>query len=263
MLLPHPCLAPHHPLPGTPSSHVWNPIPCLVSHPHHPAAIPSGPCCPHLGPNCPLAPDLAPDFPIWNSCPLPPSSYPATPSNCHLVLLLPAIPSLPCQLASCPTTPCHLALLPPSPPPHLTLLPPPPPIKYHHQMSPPPKKEIWVSEFSDVHFNLTLPGFNLTLHANIIFFTLHGKILQNSCEATPFLPIRYLYESPIKCLQKQMYCWNWGALVFSRFCTGMFLLIDSSRFKIVNKFISQGADSRCSWVSIHALDPDLKELFDF
>ena len=40
MLLPHLCLAPYHPLPGTPSSHIWNstcvwyPIPCLELEPH-------------------------------------------------------------------------------------------------------------------------------------------------------------------------------------------------------------------------------------
>ena len=58
MMLPYPCLAPHHPLSGTPSSHVWNPTciwytiicisytttyiwyttTCLV--PHHPCLVP-------------------------------------------------------------------------------------------------------------------------------------------------------------------------------------------------------------------------------
>ena len=35
MLLPYPCLAPHHSLSGTPSSHVWNPYLHLVCHHLH------------------------------------------------------------------------------------------------------------------------------------------------------------------------------------------------------------------------------------
>ena len=170
MLLPYPCLAPHHALSSTPSFHVWNPTcirytttcigytitciwytttclvphhPCLVSHnitgthpclePHHvsnpipcpfwyPTQVPhchhlahstpplSGHCCSYLASNCPLPL-------IWH---LPSHclelllhATPTTPSNCHLALMHPAIPSLlatapapsgSLSSASCPTT---------------------------------------------------------------------------------------------------------------------------------------------------------------
>ena len=157
MLLPYPCLAPHHFLSGTASSHVWNPTciwhtttciwytttclvphhPCLVSH--HPCPVPhlclvshhitekppqSGtpscvwnpiPClASHPVPHChylahstlhplaiaaPIWPLAAPYPLIW---PLPAHhlelllhATPTTPSNCHLALMHPAIPSLP------------------------------------------------------------------------------------------------------------------------------------------------------------------------
>ena len=97
-----PCLKPH-PMSETPSlvwnpipmcgipPHVWNPplvwnpITCLISHPQWPHSTilppvplpPSGPCCPCLAPNCPLPAWSGPRLsPIWNSYPLPPSSYP-------------------------------------------------------------------------------------------------------------------------------------------------------------------------------------------
>ena len=215
MLLPHPCLAPHHPLSSTPSSHVWNPtciwypIPCL--EPHHlclvppsspvwnpirclvsrpmtstpplygtpslsgiPSLVPhltnvlvplppSGPWYFHLASNCPL-PHWPLAAPIWPSYTLPsgppgpnwpcPIWLPDIPScsttPCHLALLPPTIPSfpaiwipaipllslpLPAIWPSCPTTPTPSG--PPDPTTHST--------KYYHQRSPPLKKEIFCS----------------------------------------------------------------------------------------------------------------------
>ena len=81
MLLPYPCLAPHHPLSGISSSHVqkptciWHHIPCISYTtrciwytttclvPHHPSLAPHHPCLvlyhPYLVPHHPcLVPDL-------------------------------------------------------------------------------------------------------------------------------------------------------------------------------------------------------------
>ena len=267
MLLPYPCLTPHHPLSGNPSSHVWNPHLHLAYHHlhlvyHHLSGIPPSMSCippsmsgtplslssapPSLSgthlclvfhhitgtpplsgiPSCvwnpipspvwyptpvfhchhlawPLAPTL-PLFPavpcllaivapIWPlTAPYPLICHPClptilnscstTPSNCHLTLLPPAIPSLPCHLAllvptHCPIGSPPLPLLPQYPHPNLDLLPPP------HQISSPKvpstqKGNLSFSKFpSFLMFISISPRMgSISSHVKIISFTSRGKI---------------------------------------------------------------------------------------
>ena len=187
---PSPCLKPH-PMSGTPSL-VWNPIPM--------SGIPSLVWNPI--PMC-RTPSLA-----WNPIPSPPP-HPSTPKQCphpiilppphhlvpsalHLVLVGPVWPltgPYPPDLApGCPLSgtpiPCH-----PPPAPTLTL---------SNIITKGPlhlKRKFGFFEFSYVYFNLTSRGFSLTSRNNI--FHLAWNNSQNSCAATPFPSIRYLYESPI------------------------------------------------------------------
>ena len=121
----------------------WTPAPC---HPHYPQQLSSGP----------HAPSYTSLLAIWASLPTAPApsglllsaSCPTTPTNCHLALLSPAIPSIPCHLALLTPNPCLIWLPAVAPPASTTPTPIwnscPHPTKYHHQRSPPPKKEIWV-----------------------------------------------------------------------------------------------------------------------
>ena len=164
--------------PSGPCSHlsphpIWPPLlsgptPCphlACSHLTPPPTPPSGPC------SC-LAPPVAP---IWPHPPACTWSYPPP----HLPRL--DTPPLPPAPVWPPSGPCsHLAhpLLPVWP--HLQ-----PPTLFDPLSS-------WdgVPPTTNVHFNLTLHGFNLTshvpLHAKMIFFTSRGKIPKIVLKQTRF-----------------------------------------------------------------------------
>ena len=105
MLLPYPCLAPHHPLSGTPSSHVWYPTciwyaitciwytticiwyttTCLV--PYHPCMVTlflSGtpPSLSGISPHYLHPPLSRTQSYVWNPIPSP-VWYPTLMSHCH------------------------------------------------------------------------------------------------------------------------------------------------------------------------------------
>ena len=190
---------------------VWKPTFCLEPHPLSgiPPMIPPllsflqclhlhlGPCCPHLAPNCPYPWSGPWLHPSGTPVPLPPSLCPTTPSNWNLALLPLASPPSPAIWPFWPPLSlphlapyhhpllmpplCHLAFLPPHP--YLALLPPPPTPSNTTKGPLHPKRKFeffWVSNFSNVCFNLTLRGFNHTwhtpIHVKIRFFTSHGKI---------------------------------------------------------------------------------------
>ena len=141
---------------------IWLPATSLLPHhpchlailPHHPQQLPSSPPAP-----LPFPPSLA----IWHSWPQLP-----VPSGSLSLPLLP--PLLPPQ--SGPPTPT------------------PPNIITKGSLHPTNKFEFFiVSEFFNVHFNLTLHGFNFISCENNIFH-LTWKNSQNSREATPFPSIR-------------------------------------------------------------------------
>ena len=168
---------------------------------------PSGPLsCPH-----PSFPHLAPVWsPIW-AHPRSPSGHnltppTGTPSGTTYFLSGSTSPDHPIWLQSGPMPHPHLA-------PCLTLSPfwPPPPIFPHHDLclaliwpnpAEPPsgwdESTVSMDVYFNVHFNLTLCGFNLTLlallHAKIIF-CLTWTNSQNH-QVNPFPSKRYLYESP-------------------------------------------------------------------
>ena len=142
---------------------------------------------PHLASNCPLPHDLALTAPSWIPSPCHCPATPAPPATASYLLpsppspvIWPSWPLLPCPIwlpaipSPAPTPPTPSG----SPGPDYT----PPNIITKGSLHPERKFEFFrASEFSNVHSNLTLHGFNLIshapLHAKIISFTLCGEIL--------------------------------------------------------------------------------------
>ena len=199
--VPHPHLAIAAPIWPLTALYPWSGpwLPTILNSCAIPPPLPqqllSGPCAPcHPLPPCDLAllavlplPHLAPCHPppalplpataIWPSCPL---TSPPSPAVWHSWPQLPCPIWLPAIVSPAPTTTIPSGPLAPTPPNIITKGP----------LHPKRKFEFFqVSKFADVHFNLTLCGFNLISRENNIFH-LVWKNSQNSREATPFPSIR-------------------------------------------------------------------------